>query len=362
MNTAKSSKSRSQRLERWSLELRTFQFSIIHRPGTTNQPADEPVSLVSIQTTWDKKHIAQAQHSDPVLSTVIHQLQSRQTPKRINQWLKFPYRRYLQLWSQLTLHESVLYRRVKYPLMSQPKLLIIVPASLRRQFLQTAHDKAGHQGADRTMTRLSERAYWVGMGKDIGKHCSHCTTCQITKAPANQAAPLQPIVASRPWEMVAVDILKVPMSSRGNQYLLVIQDYFSKWPFAIPLPDQKAERIVKVLRDQVFTLFGPPHQLHSDQGRNFESYILSQLCKAFGVTKTHTTPYHPMGDGLVKRMNRSLLNLLRTLVGTAIGKNMSNYSSSSIGRQNIHQPNYHRMKFYLDRIQFHLNFQYHQSL
>ena len=120
--------------------------------------------------------------------------------------------------------------------MSQQNLLIIVPASLRRQFLQTAHDQAGHQGADRTMARLSEMAYWVGLGKDIGNHCSHCTTCQFTKPPGNQAAPLQLIVASRPWEMVAVDSLKVPMSSRGNQYLLVIQDYFSKWPFAIPLP------------------------------------------------------------------------------------------------------------------------------
>ena len=91
--------------------------------------------------------------------------------------------------------------------------------------------------------------------------------------------------------MVAVDILKVPMSSRGNQYLLVIQDYFSKWPFAIPLPDQKAERIVQVLEDQVFTLVGPPHRLHSDQGRNFESYILLELCKAFSVTKS---PYYPL--------------------------------------------------------------------
>ena len=116
--------------------------------------------------------------------------------------------------------------------------------------------------------------------------------------------------------MVAVDILKVPISSRGNQYLLVIQDYFSKWPFAIPLPDHKAERIVQVLKDQIFTLDGPPHRLHSNQGRNFESYVLLELCKAFGVTKSHTTPYHPMGDGLVEHMNRSLLNLLRALVKT----------------------------------------------
>ena len=59
---------------------------------------------------------------------------------------------------------------------------------------------------------------------------------------------------------------------------------------------------------------GPPQRLYSDQGRNFESYILSELCKAFGVTKSRTTPYHPLGDGLVERINRSLLNLLHTLV------------------------------------------------
>lgn len=114
--------------------------------------------------------------------------------------------------------------------------------------------------------------------------------------------------------MVAVDVLKVPVSTNGNQYLLVAQDYFSKWPFAIAMPDQTAERIVKILRDEVFTLVGPPQKLHSDQGRNFESRILADLCKAFGVKKSHTTPYHPMGDGLVERMNRSLLTLLRTHV------------------------------------------------
>ena len=112
--------------------------------------------------------------------------------------------------------------------------------------------------------------------------------------------------------MVAVDVLKVPVSSRGNQYVLVVQDYFSKWPFACAMPDQKADRIVQVLRDDVFSLVGPPQKLHSDQGRNFESRILADLCAAFGVKKSRTTPYHPMGDGLVERMNRSLLTLLRS--------------------------------------------------
>ena len=124
---------------------------------------------------------------------------------------------------------------------------------------------------------------------------------------------MQPIIATRPWEMVAVDILKVPPSSRGNQYILVTQDYFLKWPFAYAIPDQKADRIVQTLQDNIFALVGPPSKLHSGQGRNFESHILRDLCLAFGVKESHTTPYHPMGDGLVERMNRSLLTLLRTL-------------------------------------------------
>ena len=198
--------------------------------------------------------------------------------------------------------------------MQEEKFLIVVPRSLQRQFLTTAHDKAGHQGIDRTLAQLSEIAYWVGISKDVTRYCSYCTKCQLTKSLPSQPAPLHPVIASRPWELVAVDILKVPMSHQGNQYILVAQDYFSKWPFAQAMPDQKAERIVRILRDQVFTLVGLPERLHSDQGRNFESQILGDLCKAFKVTKSHTTPYHPQGDGLVERMNRSLLNLLLTFM------------------------------------------------
>ena len=84
------------------------------------------------------------------------------------------------------------------------------------------------------------------------------------------------------------------MSNKGNQYLLVIQDYFSKWPSAIPLPDQKTEAIIQALKDQVSPCLGPPHKLHSDLRKNFESFILSQVCKAFGVSKSHTT--HPLSS------------------------------------------------------------------
>ncbi len=60
--------------------------------------------------------------------------------------------------------------------------------------------------------------------------------------------------------------------------------------------------------------FGLPDILHSDQGANFESTILWNTLEEFGVVKTRTTAYHPQGDGMVERLNRSLLQLLRTYV------------------------------------------------
>ena len=157
--------------------------------------------------------ISQAQRKDPILSAVIKKLEANKHSTRgTGQWTKFPLRCYQQIWSQLTLQETVLCRKVKSPTMSEEKLLIVIPYSLRKEFLAIAHDKAGHQGTDRTFSQLSQIAYWVGMSKEVTRYCSYCTRCQYTKSPPNQPAPLQPVIASRPWELVAVDILKVPMS------------------------------------------------------------------------------------------------------------------------------------------------------
>ena len=68
--------------------------------------------------------------------------------------------------------DTILCCKVKSPTMVEEKLLIVIPDSLHWQFLTVAHDKAGHQGIDRTISQLSQTAYWVRMAKDVIHHCS----------------------------------------------------------------------------------------------------------------------------------------------------------------------------------------------
>jgi len=86
---------------------------------------------------------------------------------------------------------------------------------------------------------------------------------------------------------------------------------FTKWVEAYPLPDQEANTCMTALFNGFVARFGLPRQLHSDQGRNFESSLVKKLCKIVGVNKTRTTPFHPRSDGLTERANRTIKQMLR---------------------------------------------------
>ena len=94
---------------------------------------------------------------------------------------------------------------------------VVVHYSLQNLFLKLAHDDSGLQGVDHTMSKLSDMVYWIGMGRKVADYCKFCVKCQYCKVSAPKPVPIQPVIATRPWEMVAVDVLKVPVSANGNQ-------------------------------------------------------------------------------------------------------------------------------------------------
>lgn len=90
-------------------------------------------------------------------------------------------------------------------------------------------------------------------------------------------------------------------------------DYFTKWPEAYAVPDQSATTMAERLVEEMFTHFGAPAELNSDQGHNFESRVFGEVCRRLGVNKTRTIPLHPQSNGLVERFNRTLATQLAIL-------------------------------------------------
>ena len=165
-----------------------------NKSGATNQNADalctsrEPIALVALRPPMEKPKLAEAQKQDPVLGIVIDHLENDTTPPATTQWRKIALKHYQQIWSQLVLHDGILCRKVKSPTMTKSNLLIVVPKLKQLEFLKNAHEESRHQGMDRTMARVSETAYWVGMGRDVTHHCRYCTRCQVTKPPESKSA------------------------------------------------------------------------------------------------------------------------------------------------------------------------------
>ncbi|GFU03784.1 retrovirus-related Pol polyprotein from transposon 412 [Trichonephila clavipes] len=93
-------------------------------------------------------------------------------------------------------------------------------------------------------------------------------------------------------------------------------EYFTKWPETYPIPDQEACTVAEVLVKRWISRFGVPLQLHSDQGRNFDSAVCKRLCEILAIDKTRTTALHLQSDGMVERFNCTILNSLSLLVFT----------------------------------------------
>lgn len=112
-----------------------------------------------------------------------------------------------------------------------------------------------------------------------------------------------------------MDILgPLPTSTLENKYLLIAVDCFTKWPEAMPLKDKKASTVARSLVDQVFSRHGVPLELHTNQGRNFESNLFQEMTMLLGIKKTRTTPLHPQSDGQVERQHRTILDYLAKFI------------------------------------------------
>ena len=340
--------------QRWIAALAEYDFTLRYRSGKQNQDADslsrlpieieqryETVSEDSIKAIGQNcklvanvveaftmnlsvadqlpgetdnldqhnyKFWRKAQRDDLVVRTVIERLSEENSyvrdgdDKEITLLLKEK--------RNLTMRRGVLYRR---RIENEREVYqLILPQEYRLQALTGLHDDVGHPGKDRTVSLIRERFYWPLMKNDVDEKVDTCERCILRKA-RSDTAPLVSITTNQPLELICLDFLSLEPSKGGIENVLVITDHFTRYAQAYPTANQTAKTTAKVLFDNFIVNYGFPVQIHSDQGANFESKIISELCELAGVKKTHTTPYHPMGNGMTERFNRTLIGMLGTL-------------------------------------------------
>eukprot|EP00731_Ephydatia_muelleri_P019301 Em0012g126a len=324
-------------LARWLERLQEFDFVVIHRQGTQHCNADalsripcrqcgrvdqgkevEVSASVSVLPAFPFQYYSledmqRLQMEDASINPVYQAVRHQTPPLDVSKTWSRESRLLLQKWQLLCIKNSVLWKRIDD---GDDGLQLVLPSKLQVSAIRDLHEGAvgGHLGEEKVLSRLKERFYWPGCAEAARNWCKSCLTCATRKMTVpKRKAYLQSIQSGYPMQLVSIDILgPLPVTEEGNKYVLTAVDHFTRWVEAFPIRNQEATTVAKKLVDELFCRFSPPEQLHSDQGRQFESELIEEICKLLEIRKSRTTPYHPQGNGMVERFNRTLLDMLAT--------------------------------------------------
>lgn len=281
--------SKSPRIARWALKLAKYDILLQYKKGSENIPADAlSRSINSVECTFPDPYVVQ-------LKKMIEQNPEKYTDFRIRDGKIYKF------ITNGTVCEDSGYRW-KY----------LVPLVERKPIIKTIHEEA-HLGFLKTLAKLRERFYWPRMASDVKRFCHSCEICKESKIPNINVQPVcgKQKLCSRPWEMISMDFLgPYPRSKRGNIWLLVVCDYFSKFVMIQCLKTATAPSVCLFVENLIFNLFGAPNVCITDNAKVFKSEAFQNLLKKYEVSHWNLAVYHPSPNP-TERVNRVIVTAIR---------------------------------------------------
>lgn len=290
----------SGRLARWVLSLQEHNMIIRHVRGKNNVVADAisrfpEISLLNICSpvvdNWYTKILEEVESGGPKS------------------------RRYKVIDNKLYYNPQQKGRRL-----SNWQWKLVVPEDSKEAVLKECHDdpQSAHLGVQKTIDRILDRYYWPGVSRDVKKYIKKCQTCHMSKSTNHKPYGLFGKFREihNPWQMVSMDLLgPFPRSKAGNTSLLVMCDWFTKYPILIPLRNATAKGVVRSMETRIFHEMGIPEYVIADNGKQFAlSNEFKSSLKRYGVKKLwNNCFYHPQSN-FTERHNKTIGAALRSYI------------------------------------------------
>ena len=248
------------------------------------------------------------QSSDYALKSLIKVIQKEVPVKR---WQEPCLKQYQRYYNQLSVEDGLLLYKHK------DTIALIIPFNHMIKMVCDTHTKMGHIGMEKLVQSIIQSYWHPALNKAARDVCSTCLHCQTYKPSHRQVqAPMHKIKTNHPFEMVAVDLMQLPRSKAKINTVMVTIDHFSKWLSVVPVADKRGITVARAFKERVIpTLPMIPGRVLSDNGPEFRSSQFKGILEEFHISHIFSTPYKPSSNGCVERSNRTIVQLLKGLVG-----------------------------------------------
>lgn len=350
----RSFKNPTGKLSRWIEKLAPYQFTIRYRRGQEQGNADamsrrpsrpcatncktcmkmEKAELrdethsaiirwAKTEATWMRSdEIHKAQLLDPHIMPIFMAVEEGKRPPLQDVIQYGPITRSLWLqFNSLEIRDNMLQRRYENPsgLSHLHTYQVVLPENKVLDVAKKIHESPGsgnHFGVSRTYKLFKRMFYWPQASEIIREVIQSCEKCCKFKGPHKKnKAPLKLFREGTLFGRWHVDLAgPFRPTSKGHRYIVVAVEAFSGWPCTIPIKEQTAEEIARALVDHVFSFFGAPLAVKTDQGSPLEAKLFKEVMKIYGVEKMRTTRAHPSANGKVERYIKTLKKHLAMMV------------------------------------------------
>ena len=347
--------------QRWVNDLADFQFTMKYKPGKTNIDADyfsrRPTDIAELrrncsETLSSNLNLKDVLGVDPRPSPVMCagvsvdklsldpdgeivtvSLEELQKEQQTNEVTSPVYRAVLagsrpsrKEWKELSRGSKLLMRNFGKLAVKNGVLVrktakyvqVVLPEKYHDLVFVELHQKMAHLGVEKVVDLAQQRFYWPRMADDIKNFIQKKCRCVANKKlPQAERAPLQPIQATHPFQMVSVDFMHLDTCKGNYKYAMAVTDHFTRFVQIYATKTKNSKAAADKLFNEYIMQFGYPERIHHDRGPEFNSRLFEQMHRVTRIRASNTTPYHPMGDGQVERFNRTICNMLRSLSANA---------------------------------------------